>query len=116
MAGGGPGVRPLILWSICHRFPEACFAGALPPATFRPFRQTIKKASERSSTSGENGDEEEGNAVRQQERKAMRGQRPVPALPTLARAKLYADAQNAALLPITMPGDRLLAAEQCGCG
>lgn len=34
--------------------------------------------------------------VRQQGRKAMRRQRPVPALPNLASAELYTDAQNAA--------------------
>ena len=45
-----------LLWSICHRFLEACFAGALPTATFR---QIIKKASKRRSALGGDGDEEE---------------------------------------------------------
>jgi len=58
----------------------------------------------------------EGGEVRQQGRKAMRKQRPVPACPSLASAKLYTGAQSAATLPVTMPGGCLLAAEQRGCG
>lgn len=30
MAGGEPGVQLPQLWSVCHRFLEACFVGALP--------------------------------------------------------------------------------------
>lgn len=52
-------MSPPLLQSICHRFPEACLAGALSTAIFRCFRQTIKKASKRRSTLGEDGDEEE---------------------------------------------------------
>lgn len=52
----------------------------------------------------------------QQGRKAVRRERPVAALPNLASAKLYTDAQNGATLSIRMPGDCLLVAEQCGCG
>ena len=46
----------------------------------------------------------------------MRSQRPVPALSSLASAKLYTDAQNGATLSVRVPGDCLLAAEQCGRG